>query len=269
MSKIEWTNETWNIITGCKKISEGCRNCYAATMHKCLTAMKQEKYKFPFENIVFHYDELARVFKGKHKMVFVNSMSDTFNEKISGEQITKILAACGAQPQHEFQILTKRAERLPGFSYPDNVWLGVTVENAQHKNRIDYLRQTNAKVKFLSCEPLLDDLGDLDLEGIHWVIAGGESGKNVRPCNPQWVRNIQKQCKKAGVPFFFKQWGEWLPARDETTLGDLLNPKNKNAYCLFDGLYFRRVGKGNAGCLLDGKLYREMPLMATVEVNIV
>jgi protein gp37 len=304
MSKIEWTNETWNIITGCKKISEGCRNCYAATMHKRLTAMGQEKYKFPFENIVFHYDELARVFKGKHKMVFVNSMSDTFNEKISGEQITKILAACGAQPQHEFQILTKRAERLPGFSYPDNVWLGVTVEKAQHKNRIDYLRQTNAKIKFLSCEPLLDDLGDLDLEGIHWVIAGGESGKNARPCNPQWVRNIQKQCKKAGVPFFFKQWGEWLPAElnkwNKQPRYMYFVPDNKNAirlvvmpfeYIKKNYMYYiwqsfeyipkshnlygcaetisLKMGKTKSGCLLDGKLYREMPLMATVEVNIV
>lgn len=259
MTKIEWTNETWNIITGCAKKSEGCQNCYAETMHKRLTAMGQEKYKIPFNGVIFHYDELSKKIAGKNKMVFVNSMSDSFNEKITGEQIDKILSACGSQPQHIFQILTKRAERVPGFSYPDNVWLGVTVEMAKYKNRIDYLRQTNAKVKFLSCEPLLEDLGDLDLTGISWVIVGGESGKNARPCHPQWVRNIQRQCKKQGVPFFFKQWGEWKPATDETTLGDLLNPKNKNAYCLLDGLYFRRLGKGCSGNELDGKKYEEYP----------
>lgn len=263
MTKIEWTNETWNIITGCAKKSEGCQNCYAETMHKRLTAMGQEKYKIPFNGVIFHYDELSKKIDGKNKMVFVNSMSDSFNEKITGEQIDKILSACGSQPQHIFQILTKRAERVPGFSYPDNVWLGVTVEMAKYKNRIDYLRQTNAKVKFLSCEPLLEDLGDLDLEGISWVIAGGESGKNARPCHPQWVRNIQRQCKKQGVPFFFKQWGEWLPADDETTVYDLLNPKNKRAYCMLNGFFFRRVGKGNAGNLLDGKIYNEYPKCLT------
>lgn len=263
MTKIEWTNETWNIITGCAKKSEGCQNCYAETMHKRLTAMGQEKYKIPFNGVIFHYDELSKKIAGKNKMVFVNSMSDSFNEKITGEQIDKILSACGSQPQHIFQILTKRAERVPGFTYPDNVWLGVTVEMAKYKNRIDYLRQTNAKVKFLSCEPLLEDLGDLDLEGISWVIAGGESGKKARPCHPQWVRNIQRQCKKQGVPFFFKQWGEYIPDGGRIIKGNIGNKPEPS--------YVRKTSKYGKflGCnLLDGKQYKEMPQSAAMGVYV-
>ncbi len=267
MSKIEWTNETWNIITGCNKISEGCQNCYAEKMHKRLTAMGQVKYYFPFCNVIFHYSELSRKITGKNKMVFVNSMSDTFNEKISAEQITKILAACKGQYQHTFQILTKRAERITDFTYPDNVWLGVTVENAKYKNRIDYLKQTNAKIKFLSCEPLLEDLGELDLKGIDWVIVGGESGKDARPMHPDWVRNIQRQCKEQNVGFFFKQWGEWMPAGecDYDLIKDkffirkigksevLLNVEINEEFSAY------KVGKKYAGCLLNGREYKEYP----------
>ncbi len=228
-SKIEWTNVTWNLITGCTKYSEGCQNCYAEKMHKRLTAMGQKKYQEPFSSVVFHDEELSRKI-GKNKLVFVNSMSDTFHERVQDCEIHCLLTACKIRFENQFQILTKRAERLPDFKdYPSNVWLGVTIEMAKYKSRMDYLKQTNAKIKFLSCEPLLEDLGELDLTGIDWVIVGGESGKNARPCHPDWVRNIQKQCEEQKVPFFFKQWGG--------------------------------VNKEKTGCLLDGKEYKEMPLI--------
>lgn len=272
-SKIEWTNETINIITGCSKKSEGCRNCFAEKMHKRLKAMGQAKYNLPFNNVVFHYDVLATQLGTKTKMYFVNSMSDTFHEKISDEQIDKILAFCGKYPQHVFQILTKRAERITNFIYPDNVWLGVTVESAKHKDRIDYLRRTNAPVKFLSCEPLLEDLGELDLTGIDWVICGGESGHKARPMHPDWVRNIQRQCKEQNVPFFFKQWGEFTPVKSSIEYLEL----PKTYWIDFNGqvttvekripsfLQYNRVsamkkiGKAKSGALLDGKEYKEFP----------
>ena len=272
-SKIEWTNETINIITGCSKKSEGCRNCFAEKMHKRLKAMGQAKYNLPFNNVVFHYDVLKTQLGTKPKMYFVNSMSDTFHEKLSDEQIDKILAFCGNYPQHVFQILTKRAERITNFIYPDNVWLGVTVESAKHKDRIDNLRRTNAPVKFLSCEPLLEDLGELDLTGIDWVICGGESGHKARPMHPDWVRNIQRQCKEQNVPFFFKQWGEFTPVKSSIEYLEL----PKTYWIDFNGqvttvekripsfLQYNRVsamkkiGKAKSGALLDGKEYKEFP----------
>lgn len=241
-TKIEWTNITWNPITGCNKKSEGCLNCYAEKMHKRLTAMGQEKYKFPFDCVRFHYEELGRDLGKKPKMVFVNSMSDTFNENISDEQIEKILGFCNANQHHQFQVLTKRAERVPGFDYPNNVWLGVTVENVNHKDRIEYLKKTNAKIKFLSCEPLLGDLGKLDLTGIDWVICGGETGVKARSMSPEWVRNIQKQCKEQNVAFFFKQWGDFKKKFDKE-----LNPLNE------------RLKIENKIPLLDGVEYKEFP----------
>lgn len=261
MSKIEWTNETWNPITGCNKKSEGCLNCYAEKMHKRLAAMGQKKYKIPFNGVVFHYEELGRDLGKKPKMFFVNSMSDTFNEKISDEQIDKILATCNKYPQHVFQVLTKRAERVPGFIYPKNVWLGVTVELAKYKSRIDDLRKSNAKIKFLSCEPLLGDLGELDLTGIDWVICGGESGPNARPMNPDWVRNIQKQCKQQGVAFFFKQWGEWSPycLKDRQTKSVIFKTTSVGKTSLKGENIMYKVGKSKSGALLDGKEYKEFP----------
>ena len=285
MSKIEWTNKTWNPITGCNKKSEGCLNCYAEKMHKRLTAMGQEKYKFPFDCVRFHYEELGRNLGKKPKMFFVNSMSDTFNEKITDEQIDKILITCNKYPQHVFQVLTKRSERISGFIYPKNVWLGVTVELPKYKTRIDDLRKTDAKIKFLSCEPLLGDLGELDLTGIDWVICGGESGPNARPMNPDWVRNIQKQCKEQGVAFFFKQWGEWLPAypnllqsvphyivitsyekvKHQVIVKNMsldFIEKNFKIHSWGDGfacLISLKLGKSKAGALLDGVEYKEFP----------
>lgn len=252
MSKIEWTNETWNPVTGCTKYSEGCQNCYAERMTKRLAAMGQEKYKNGFNKVVFHQEELNRDFGGKSKMIFVNSMSDTFHADISKIRISRILEYCSFNKQHIFQILTKRAERLPDFEYPFNVWLGVTVEMAKYKNRIEYLKRTNANIKFLSCEPLLGDLGDLDLEGIDWVIVGGESGKNARPMHPDWVRNIQRQCKEQGVSFFFKQWGEWSPC-------PIKGEKIRGREMMFNGSIMFLYNKKSNGALLDGREYKEFP----------
>lgn len=268
MSKIEWTNETWNPVTGCSKYSEGCQNCYAERMTKRLAAMGQEKYKNGFSKVVFHLEELNRDFGGKSKMIFVNSMSDTFHADISKVRIYKMLEYCSRNMQHIFQILTKRAVRLEEFSYPPNVWLGVTVEKENYKNRIEFLRRTDAKVKFLSCEPLLGDLGKLDLTGIGWVIVGGESGPGARPMHPGWVRNIQKQCQEQNVPFFFKQWGEWAPVDSSV---DYLN-QEKVCWLGMDGRItppfyasvfksaaMKKCGKQKSGALFDGKEYKEFP----------
>ena len=257
-SKIQWTNDTWNIITGCTQYSEGCQNCYAARMHKRLTAMGQKKYKEPFNTVVFHKEALTQHkfsrLDTKRKMIFVNSMSDTFHKDITDAQIKAILDECEWNDPNIFQILTKRAERLPDFDYPFNVWLGVTVEHPKYKNRIDHLKNTNAKIKFLSCEPLLADLGELDLSDIDWVIVGGESGAGARPLHPDWVRNIQKQCQAQGVAFFFKQWGEWIPTGGEIIKGNIGNPSEpefvrKNA----------KYGKFIKNSKLDGKEYKEYP----------
>lgn len=268
-SKIEWTTETWNIITGCTKHSEGCKNCYAEKMHKRLTGMGQEKYKEPFSKVVFHSEELNRVI-GKNKLVFVNSMSDTFHEEISDSEINWLLTACQVQPFNQFQILTKRAYRLPDFKYPENVWLGVTVENLKHKDRIEYLKKTNAKIKFLSCEPMLSDLGGIDLTGIDWVIAGGETGPGARAVHPHWLLRLMNQCKAQNVPFFFKQWGEWIP---ETMLKEIemSNFAGSGILLNYDGTIANfedpgdkqylmlKVGKKKAGSKLFDKEYKEYP----------
>lgn len=256
MSKIEWTNETWNPVTGCTKYSQGCQNCYAEKMHKRLTAMGQEKYSKPFNEVVFHKEALSNHkfsrLDTKRKLIFVNSMSDTFHKDVTDSQIKDILDECEWNDPNVFQILTKRAERLPDFEYPFNVWLGVTVEMAKYKSRMQYLKQTNAKIKFLSCEPLLEDLGELDLTGIDWVICGGESGKNARPMHPDWVRNIQRQCKEQSVSFFFKQWGEWSPC-------PIKGEKIRGRKLMFNGSIMFLYNKKSSGALLDGREYKEFP----------
>lgn len=289
-TKIEWTNETWNPVTGCTKYSQGCQNCYAEKMHKRLTAMGQEKYSKPFNEVVFHKEALSNHkfsrLDTKRKLIFVNSMSDTFHIGVTDSQIKDILDECEWNDPNVFQILTKRAERLPDFEYPFNVWLGVTVEMARYKSRMLYLKQTNAKIKFLSCEPLLEDLGELDLTGIDWVICGGESGRNARPMHPDWVRNIQRQCQEQNVPFFFKQWGEWRPICKNEYVPYPAEKKINGKVILFsgstiDGIYPKdieefekitkidvgeskgnivlKLGKAQSGALLDGKEYKEFP----------
>jgi len=212
--KIEWTEQTWNPSTGCTKISSGCKNCYAESMAFRLQAMGVEGYKNGFEfNIV--NSRLLDPFKRKKPTVyFVNSMSDIFHHCMPQYFLDKIFKVIEETPQHTYQILTKRADRM--FEYlskreiPSNIWLGVTVENKMEGlPRIDKLRNLNASVLFLSVEPLLEDLGKINLKNIDWVIVGGESGNRARPMDKEWVVNIKRQCECNDIAFFFKQWGTW------------------------------------------------------------
>ena len=213
-TSIEWTEETWNPTTGCSKISAGCENCYAEKMAKRLQAMRCPGYENGFE-FSFMPERLEQPLKKKKPTkFFVNSMSDLFHEKMTDNYLNKILEIIKVTPQHIYQILTKRENKMfdtfKSTKIPENIWLGVTVENKKSGlSRIDKLRKLNASVKFLSIEPLLENLGEINLKGIDWVIVGGESGQKARPMEPDWVLNIKKQCEKQNVAFFFKQWGTW------------------------------------------------------------
>ena len=210
-SSIEWTQMTWNPTTGCNKISAGCKYCYAEVMTRRLMAMGIEKYKDGFK-IRTHIDALNIPYTWKKpKTVFVNSMSDLFHPQVSVEFIQKVFHVMTETPQHTYQVLTKRAERLyeihEQLNWTKNIWMGVSVEDERVTERIDFLRQTNAKTKFLSCEPLIGPLMNLNLTGIDWVIVGGESGRKARPMKEWWVWDIKQQCQEQEVLFFFKQWG--------------------------------------------------------------
>jgi len=210
-SSIEWTESTWNPMTGCTKVSPGCKHCYAERMALRLQAMGQPNYANGF-NLTMHEHmlELPLVWK-KPQMIFVNSMSDLFHEDVPLEFIHRVFDVMRHASWHTFQVLTKRSRRLlelnPDIDWPTNVWMGVSVENQSYTFRIEHLRQTNAHVKFLSLEPLLGPLPGMDLRGIDWVIVGGESGPGARPMAEEWVIDIRDQCLAACVPFFFKQWG--------------------------------------------------------------
>jgi protein gp37 len=221
-SSIEWTESTWNPLTGCTKISPGCKNCYAERMAKRLQAMGQPNYTNGFRLTLHpHALELPLLWK-KPQMVFVNSMSDLFHEDVPEGYIHQVFEIMRRAHWHVFQVLTKRAERLemlsPSIDWPANVWMGVSVETAPYVSRIDRLRTTRAAVKFLSLEPLLGALEELDLAGIDWVIVGGESGPRARPMKREWVGSIRDQCLAAGTPFFFKQWGGWNKKRNGRVL---------------------------------------------------
>ncbi|MCE5187233.1 MAG: phage Gp37/Gp68 family protein [Planctomycetaceae bacterium] len=210
-SRIEWTESTWNPVTGCTKISAGCLNCYAERMAKRLCAMGNDNYRNEFA-VTLHPHVLEKPLTWKHpQSIFVNSMSDLFHEDVPLDFIQQVFDVMRRASWHRFQVLTKRSERLLDLNHvlnwPDNVWMGVTVENANCVHRIEHLRNTNAHVKFLSLEPLLGPLDGLNLCQIDWVIAGGESGPGARLMEPDWVRGIRDQCIKSDVPFFFKQWG--------------------------------------------------------------
>jgi len=238
-TKIEWTDKTWNPITGCSKVSSGCLNCYAEVMSIRLKAMGTDKYKNGF-NLTLHEECLSEPLKWKKPhTIFVCSMSDIFHEKVPFEFVDKIINIIRQTPQHNYQILTKRAERMneyfEGKIIPQNIWLGVTVDVSTSKVRIDSIRNLKASIKFLSCEPLLEDLGELNLENIDWVIVGGESGSKARPMKEEWVLSIKVQTEEQGSAFFFKQWGTWGG----------------------DGI--KRNKKAN-GKLINGKIYQEMPL---------
>ena len=232
-SSIEWTDMTWNPTTGCNKISAGCKNCYAEVMSRRLEAMGVEKYKDGFELRTHEKDlELPYQWK-KPRVVFVNSMSDLFHKKVPISFIQRVFKVMRDNPQHVFQVLTKRSDLLLQYDekglldWSYNIWMGVSVEDEKAMFRIDDLRNTKARTKFLSCEPLIGPLSNLNLKGMDWVIVGGESGRKPRPMHSEWVFDIKRQCQKAKVAFFFKQWGG--------------------------------TNKKKAGRLLDGKTWDEMP----------
>lgn len=241
-TKIEWTDKTWNPITGCTKKSAGCAHCYAEVMARRLQAMRQEKYRNGFE-LTLHADTLEEPLQwNKPHNIFVCSMSDIFHENVPFEFVDRIMNTINQTPQHRYQILTKRSKRMGEYfkarEIPQNVWLGVTVECPSSKNRIDDLRELGANVKFLSCEPLIEDLGELNLKGIDWIIVGGESGPLARPMKPEWVLNIKQQVEQQCAAFFFKQWGTWGS----------------------DGI---KRSKHANGKLLQGEVIQQMPEYAT------
>ena len=234
-SHIEWTDSTWNPVTGCDKVSPGCKHCYAERMAKRLHAMGQHRYRNNFK-LTLHEDLIeAPLSWKKPRVIFVNSMSDLFHENVPFNFIEKVFATMLKANQHVFQVLTKRSERLlevaKDLPWTDNIWMGVSVENENYYFRIDNLRKTPAIVKFLSLEPLLGPLKNLKLNNIDWAIVGGESGPGARPMDPQWVRDIRDNCLKEKVDFFFKQWGG--------------------------------VNKKKAGRELDGRLWNDMPQYST------
>lgn len=210
-SSIEWTEATWNPLSGCTKISPGCKHCYAERMALRLQAMGQANYVNGF-TLTLHEDSLTLPLRWKKpQTIFVNSMSDMFHPKVPVDFISRAFNVMQEAHWHRFQVLTKRSERLmklsPQLPWASNIWMGVSVENEAYTYRIDHLRETGAVVKFLSLEPLLGPLNNLELEAIDWVIVGGESGPGARPMKPEWVTAIRDQCITADVPFFFKQWG--------------------------------------------------------------
>ena len=210
-SNIEWTDATWNPVRGCTKVSPGCKHCYAETFAERFRGVPGHPFEQGFDlRLVESAIDLPLKWRSPRR-IFVNSMSDLFHEDVPDLFIRRVFDVMRRARQHEFQVLTKRSERMAevvaGLDVPDNVWLGVSVENEKYVSRIDDLREVRATVRFLSVEPLLGPIPRLDLRGIHWVIVGGESGPRARPMAPAWVRTIRDRCRREGVPFFFKQWG--------------------------------------------------------------
>lgn len=236
ISSIEWTDATWNPVTGCTKVSPGCKNCYAERMAKRLQAMGQPRYRNGFE-LTLQPDLIEQPLKWTEpRMIFVNSMSDLFHEDIPLDYLIEVFDVMSRAHWHVFQVLTKRSERLAGIAsrlhWPANVWMGVSVESQQYVHRISYLRQVPSAIRFLSIEPLLGPITTLPLDRIDWVIVGGESGPKARPLNIEWVRSIRDRCLNARVPFFFKQWGG--------------------------------TRKSRSGRILDGQTWDEMPLTSNL-----
>jgi protein gp37 len=235
---IEWTDATWNPVTGCTKVSPGCAHCYAETFAERFRGVPGHPYENGFD-LQLRPERLELPLEWKRpRLIFVNSMSDLFHPGVPDEYVARVFRTMEKAKQHTFQVLTKRPERAallaPDLPWPDNVWMGTSVENQRWTCRIDALRQVPAAIRFLSCEPLLGPL-ELELGGIHWVIVGGESGPRARRMRPEWAEDIRDQCLAANVPFFFKQWGAY------------------NA----EG---RRVGKGRAGRMLAGRNWASLPL---------
>lgn len=256
-SAIEWTQSTWNPLTGCTKISPGCKNCYAERMALRLRAMGQRNYINGF-TLTLHEQALTLPLKWKTpQTIFVNSMSDMFHSDVPSHFIIKAFEVMRMAHWHRFQILTKRASRMFDLNnelhWSPNIWMGVSVENEDYTDRIDSLRQTSAAVKFLSLEPLLGPLDNLNLTGIDWVIVGGESGPRSREMKAEWVTSIRDQCFQADVPFFFKQWGK--PQFNPNLADPTINKSHP------------QHAKG--GCQLVGEIYRALPRQRTPEMRIV
>ena len=215
ISKIEWTEQTWNPVTGCTKVSPGCKNCYAEVMATRLQAMRAPGYEHGFNKITLMPERLHQpVQRKKPTVYFVNSMSDLFHEDVPDSYIDLVFETIRITPQHVYQVLTKRAERMHSYfkkrSVPTNVWLGVSVEDIRYGvPRIAHLQDIKARTRFLSIEPLLEDVGHISLAGINWVIVGGESGTKARPMEEAWVLKLRDECQRSGIDFFFKQWGSW------------------------------------------------------------
>ena len=221
-SHIEWTDATWNPVTGCSKVSPGCKHCYAERLAHRLQAMGQKNYRNGFE-VTLHPHMLGHPMNWRHpRRIFVNSMSDLFHKNVPASYITKVFDTMRLASWHQYQVLTKRSERLlelsPFLGWEPHIWMGVSIENEDYLFRVDHLRRTGAHIKFLSVEPLLGGLHRLDLRGIDWVIVGGESGPGARPLEADWVREIRDRCKRSRVAFFFKQWGGVFKARTGRTL---------------------------------------------------
>lgn len=283
-SAIEWTDTTWNPTTGCDQVSPGCDNCYALGMAKRLKAMGSAKYQTdgdprtsgPGFGIAVHPETLNEPYSWrKPRKVFVNSMSDLFHARVPLEFIRQVFKVMADTPQHTYQVLTKRASRLPRIAHlldwPPNVWMGTSVETVRVLHRVDDLRNVPAAVRFLSCEPLLGPLPGLDLTGIGWVIGGGESGPKARPMHPDWVRDLRDRCRAADVPFFFKQWGEWAPesvfASERGAAGALYIERDGSVRPAARGargeaVTVQRNGKHVTGRLLDGRAWDEYPKAA-------
>lgn len=231
ISKIEWTEATWNPITGCTRVSKGCQNCYAEKLAKRLEAMGNIRYKNGFD-VTIHNDLIEKPLEWKkERMIFVNSMSDLFHDGVDDDTILKIFATMNKASWHTFQVLTKRPERLIKLSkrikWTNNIWMGVTVEDNAYIDRCEMLKKTSAKLKFISAEPLLSDLPDLNLNGIDWLIVGGESGPGARKIEEEWILNLKKKAADNGTAFFFKQWGG--------------------------------VNKKKTGCMLQGEIVQQYP----------
>ena len=229
-TKIEWTEETWNPITGCTKYSAGCEHCYAATFARRLKAMGNKRYINGFD-VTVHRDLFTKPLEWKKsKMIFVNSMSDLFHENVSDEDILSIFDTMNKAKNHIFQVLTKRAQRLvklsPQIVWTDNIWMGVSVENKSTIYRCEELKKTGAKIKFVSAEPLLESISEIDLAGIDWLIVGGESGPKSRKMDESWVVELRNLAQDNNIPFFFKQWG----GTNKKKSGSLLQGKQYKQY---------------------------------------
>lgn len=278
-TKIEWTDATWNPVTGCTKIGPGCDNCYAERFAERWRGVAGHPYEQGFDLTLWPTRLMQPAQWKKPRMIFVNSMSDLFHKDIDRTFIDKVFDAMEQANWHVYQVLTKRSslmrnyvrKRYDGGSSPRHIWLGVSVEDAAHTSRIEHLKQINSDARFISFEPLLGPIGDVDLGGIHWVIVGGESGDDARPMHPDWARSIRDQCASSSVPFFFKQWGAHQPlelvgdnrpepwrrapcGKETWFIDELATPRGQ-----LPSVVFSEVGKKAAGRMLDGRAHNAMP----------